>query len=460
MNPIDYSGLQRPSIIADIGEGVKLGQTVQAMQDAARLQEMQRQQQLELRQLAANPNVSGSDVASMMMKYPALEKQLSGAWKVLDEQQKERKLADGMKLLAASESGRHDLVNKLFDEQALAAKSAGRSTQEIDSFRQQYKNDPGSFKVQVAALIASGMGTEKAVEAFAKLRKTSQEEAEQPGKLAESRARVAQMQAATGKTMQETNYVAPKAEAELAESRARVDNIVDQIKDRASKENRANAEYLNKMEETKDKLLNPSVKLSSAMEKRIAESVDSSFKLQEDSMKASKIAAFLREQKPMGGALGGVAREWAKQQLGQEDALTLMRKAADEMLLKGALQNLPVGAASNKDVQVVREGFPKNTGNHEAVANWMESFSKVQKAMATREEMQSQWISTFGQPGIANRDAEVNGVPVPRGTTFPNFVKSIGAGATAVTSFDKPAKLAPNPAQSDVAKTPYLKYGQ
>jgi len=90
--------------------------------------ELQRAQEMqtELGSLARNPNATATDFTKMMIKYPALSKDLEKSWSVLSGDQKNNEITYGSQVLFALEGGQPDMAKNLVNERITALRNSGR----------------------------------------------------------------------------------------------------------------------------------------------------------------------------------------------------------------------------------------------------------------------------------------------------------------------------------------------
>lgn len=115
--------------------------------------------------------------------------------------------------------------------------------------------------------------------------------------------------------------------------------------------------------------------------------------------------------------------EMLKSTFGYQNGLTQLRNEYDILIKSAAIKNLPPGAASDKDVALAMKGFPPSTADATYISSFLRGMSKIQKAQADAETAQADWISENGNIGKARRDIVVDGIRVPRGTSFTEFAR-------------------------------------
>jgi hypothetical protein len=81
---------------------------------------------------------------------------------------------------------------------------------------------------------------------------------------------------------------------------------------------------------------------------------------------------------------------------GQQDAVTILRRRYDAVITGMGLANLPPGAASDKDVELVFRGFLPSNARPETVASFLRGLSKVAKYKSNRAQFTSNYIRETG----------------------------------------------------------------
>ena len=91
------------------------------------------------------------------------------------------------------------------------------------------------------------------------------------------------------------------------------------------------------------------------------------------------------------------------------------------MMSQGVIKMLPPGPASDKDIALAREGFPKAGADAAYLASFLRGMSKMSAFDAALSNAKAEWVSQDKQLGPATKDLSVYGVQVPQGTTLSDF---------------------------------------
>lgn len=100
---------------------------------------------------------------------------------------------------------------------------------------------------------------------------------------------------------------------------------------------------------------------------------------------------YLTEQ-PTGGVLGNAFSAF-KDFIGGQDEVSLLRTQTRQLLNSAALDNLPPGAASDKDVEIAMSGFPNPSWNATKLAQYLAGLAKLEAFDAEYQDFLAKWIS-------------------------------------------------------------------
>lgn len=123
--------------------------------------------------------------------------------------------------------------------------------------------------------------------------------------------------------------------------------------------------------------------------------------------------------------------EWVRSQAGGEDKLTELRQ--QYMTLRNKLVGVDAAdfkPLSNTDLQMLMGGYPNENSSPKYIANFLRKYAKAQEIAARNEEAKTEWISQVGNMGSAKQPIEINGVVVPKGTSYSKYIRSLGGNPT------------------------------
>ncbi|MBN3853836.1 hypothetical protein G3N59_10640 [Paraburkholderia sp. Ac-20340] len=104
---------------------------------------------------------------------------------------------------------------------------------------------------------------------------------------------------------------------------------------------------------------------------------------------------------------------------GNKDAGQQLRGQLAQFANSSILSELPPGSASDKDIQLVRNGVPSDTASKDTWQAYLSAVGRVQQAAALFQNAKSDYVTANrGDLGPLKRDATVNGQQYPAGTTL------------------------------------------
>lgn len=133
-------------------------------------------------------------------------------------------------------------------------------------------------------------------------------------------------------------------------------------------------------------------KLSSYVEKQIATSSDLSNAAMAAASKYNSLADSLIKSKASGGIKGKVS-EYIKEQTGGQDDITALKQQALQIVNSEAIQNLPPGPATDRDIEMVRAPFPTDKASPEYIANWLKAMARLQDKKSEYEEFKANFLA-------------------------------------------------------------------
>tara|TARA_R110002012_G_scaffold103010_3_gene242784 strand:- start:2181 stop:3260 length:1080 start_codon:yes stop_codon:yes gene_type:complete len=138
--------------------------------------------------------------------------------------------------------------------------------------------------------------------------------------------------------------------------------------------------------------------LPASLTKRVSTFTDSSFKNREEAFRMEDLAKGFKEQDAVGG-IRGKAIDAFKEFAGTEDAVSVLKVQFNKIRADRTLSNLPPGAASDKDVELVMQGFLKPTANAQTITSFLQGLSKLSKIQSEKDKFKSEYISTMKREG-------------------------------------------------------------
>ena len=142
------------------------------------------------------------------------------------------------------------------------------------------------------------------------------------------------------------------------------------------------------------------------------------FKMQQAQEKAQQF----RAEKPTTGLFGNAQNMFAKL-TGSDTTLRDLRIRQNALVNSPVLKFLPPGPATDKDVEIVRQGAPTDMDNPETVARWLDAMANLERRNAQFNEFKAEWMSANGNPGQSRNGGQILGLDVKKGESLGSAVK-------------------------------------
>lgn len=169
-------------------------------------------------------------------------------------------------------------------------------------------------------------------------------------------------------------------------------------------------------------LIEEAPKLSVNMEKSIEKSVNDSAASTNSADSMAALAQQFREEKPTTGLFGNASNMFAKV-TGTDTALRDLRIRQNALVNNQVLKFLPPGPATDRDVDIVRQGAPTDMDNPEVVARWLDAMSNLERRSAQFNDFKAEWMSANGNPGQSRNGGQVLGMDVKKGESLGSAAK-------------------------------------
>jgi len=132
--------------------------------------------------------------------------------------------------------------------------------------------------------------------------------------------------------------------------------------------------------------------LSAFAEKQLGQASDEYSEATSASGRYVNLAKNLRASNASGG-LKSTWSEYLKEQTGNQDEITALKKEALSISNSEAIKNLPPGPATDRDIQIVLAPFPTEKASPEYVSNWLEAMSRLNQKRAEYAEFKADFIA-------------------------------------------------------------------
>ncbi|EGI4695999.1 acyltransferase [Escherichia coli] len=391
-NEMERSGRNNIGIQALQGLG-SVAQTYQA----AKQQEADAAFQKEY--AAAIQSGDRQQVRDLMTKYPGQLEKIQSGMKWADEDQRNSigTLAAGARLAASSPEAMQSWLQN-------NAKELARVGVDPNSVAQMYQQNPSGFGEFVDHLGMAALGP---IDYFNVQDKMAGREIDR-GKLAET-IRSNQAGEALQARGQNLSYQSAMTGHNIAAQRLALDQ----------------QEFGFKMQQAQEKaqqLISEAPKLSVNMEKGIETAVNNATASSNSANSMSALAQQFRAEKPTTGLFGNAQNMFAKL-TGSDTTLRDLRIRQNALVNSQVLKFLPPGPATDKDVEIVRQGAPTDMDNPETVARWLDAMANLERRNAQFNEFKAEWMSANGNPGQSRNGGQILGLDVKKGESLGSAVK-------------------------------------
>ncbi len=364
-------------------------------------QEKQAQRQKEFQQAYANAYASGDRGAlrQLATQYPDQIESVRKGMGFIDEEQRNSigTLAAGARLASSSPEAMQSWLQN-------NAKELTRVGVDPNSVAQMYQQNPSGFGEFVDHLGMAALGP---IDYFNVQDRIVGREIDR-GKLAET-IRSNQAGEALQARGQNLSYQSAMTGHNIAAQRLALDQ----------------QEFGFKMQQAQEKaqqLISEAPKLSVNMEKGIETAVNNATASANSANSMSALAQQFRAEKPTTGLFGNAQNMFAKL-TGSDTTLRDLRIRQNALVNSQVLKFLPPGPATDKDVEIVRQGAPTDMDNPETVARWLDAMANLERRNAQFNEFKAEWMSANGNPGQSRNGGQILGLDVKKGESLGSAVK-------------------------------------
>ncbi|MCJ8397993.1 phage DNA ejection protein [Escherichia coli] len=338
-------------------------------------------------------------VRDLMAKYPGQLEKIQSGMKWADEDQRNSigTLAAGARLAASSPEAMQSWLQN-------NAKELTRVGVDPNNVAQMYQQNPSGFGEFVDHLGMAALGP---IDYFNVQDKMAGREIDRGG-LAET-IRSNQAGEALQARGQNLSYQSAMTGHNIAAQRLALDQ----------------QEFGFKMQQAQEKaqqLISEAPKLSVNMEKGIETAVNNATASSNSANSMSALAQQFRAEKPTTGLFGNAQNMFAKL-TGSDTTLRDLRIRQNALVNSQVLKFLPPGPATDKDVEIVRQGAPTDMDNPETVARWLDAMANLERRNAQFNEFKAEWMSANGNPGQSRNGGQILGLDVKKGESLGSAVK-------------------------------------
>lgn len=473
-----FEGNPFQGVTQGFAQGFQLGEAYQDKQRAiakAEKDELLKQEMAQdLSKLAQNP--SAQMYSQTITKYPQLSEQLKRSYDIMDDGAKKAAVSTATQTSLLLNSGNLGGAKDLLEKQAVAFENSGDVNQAgaYRAMKTMIDANPEQAKLSSYLIAAQGLTPDQFGEFNAKFGSEKRAEEIQPYELSQRGASIQKTRADTNQTLAQTgltqqqiqterqNTAIKKAEAENApeyfslrneQSGAQIDKI--RSDQRLGMLNyQLNSDKLDAdLEWRYEELDRKGSTLDGAGQKQVNDAVLESTTLATIAQQQKDLANKARKSGQTGG-LVTASWEGIKGALGIETERSDMVREVTKMINSEVIKGLPPGPATDKDIAIIKKGFPPATADGETIGRFLDAMSNVNMAAAANKQMQAEWQSQNGNLGNSKRDLDVLGIKVPKGTTYQKFASSnMGKAVDQIGKMNSQQAISRGTAS-------YMKYGQ
>jgi hypothetical protein len=430
VQPFNYM-IPQADPFAGVMQGLKLGTAVQDVEArrqkqqselAAQQAAMARQQQVSqaMTGLMAKTNPTARDFTDVAMLLPEKEAaSLRANWETLNKAQQDSGLQFGGQVLSAFQTGAADLGITLLKQRAEAERNSGRAdqAQAYDTWARLAEVDPKSAQTTIGVMLAALPGGDKVVESIGKVQAQKREEALFGPGLTKAKADADTAVAAAIKAGVDAQYAPALAQAGL--TKAQSDAIKAATDARfAEALNQAGLNEKNwNIKAAQNRINVDSARLGLDRQKtaadvqltlaRIGEIATSLPEQAKKDINTAAVAAGTAKQQATqfnsladrlaaeGGGFGvfSSATDYLRKATGNQGYMQELRQEFTRLRNSAAVQSLPPGPATDRDIALVLEGFPPANADSRTITSFLRGMAKIQDITAATENARVDWLA-------------------------------------------------------------------
>lgn len=438
--PVNYTGMQ---IQADpVNSFLKasqaqaqiglLGAQQQLTQQQAGLTQLQNQRQQQyndqLQQFRANPTPQAA--AQLAMSLPELATNVSSAWNQYNEATRQQKLDQFTPVYSSLLNGRPDLAENLIQKHVDAIQNTpgyeSNSSLQTDlngaqnllkMIQADQKNGTQYAQAYMGATMAAAMGPDNFL------------------------AHIGQG-ATVPASIQSANMLPAQTAANISATQSQAQDLQSIIANRAATfgldQQKFQTDVGLKLRELNYTQNAPSMPpgLRAQADQEAADSVAHDQMAQRIGTLAKNVGALNGAGQWATGKPEDVRAGWQNFWGDQDQVNTIRNEVQAVSNTLGALNG--IGLAP-KDAKTISAGLPSKNANADQIQSFLQSLQNASLRAARINDGKSSWAYAFGRLGPATQDADIGGVQVAKGTTFPQFMSQmLKAGSTAPSPIGAP----------------------
>ena len=94
---------------------------------------------------------------------------------------------------------------------------------------------------------------------------------------------------------------------------------------------------------------------------------------------------------------GGTAAELFKGIVGAQGDVSLWKSDFTRLVNSEVVNNLPPGVASDRDIELIKSGFPQNNWDKDTLVRWLQAYRKITNYVAARDKHRGEYIEGTGR---------------------------------------------------------------
>ncbi|KVL90760.1 hypothetical protein [Burkholderia stagnalis] len=171
--------------------------------------------------------------------------------------------------------------------------------------------------------------------------------------------------------------------------------------------------------------------LSEFQQKSVNDAQTAAMSASQTYQRTASLASQLANAPDFSSGLGATFNDWMTKTTGNKDAGQQLRGQLAQFVNSTILESLPPGSASDKDVQLVRNGTPSDTASKATWQAYLAAVGRLQQASAIASAGRADYLTANrGSLGPLMQPAIINGRQFPAGTSFADAISGRGAAGT------------------------------
>ncbi len=137
------------------------------------------------------------------------------------------------------------------------------------------------------------------------------------------------------------------------------------------------------------------VDLTATLQKEVRDLLDTS---ERGKLNSGRIDGLISNIESAGGleGVGGTTAELYKGIVGAQGDVSLWKSNFTRLINSEVVNNLPPGVASDKDIELIKSGFPKNNWDKDTLVRWLQAYRKVTDYTSNRDAYRASHIEQTG----------------------------------------------------------------